>query len=96
MSSTEAQKEMVGQLLDTMKYVSEKSNSLSEAGITVSSLAEIESMIWDAIKTAAGMPAEEKLGVWISDLWFDKAADYCCGETSRDKAVGSILNWDKG
>ncbi|SEM80142.1 hypothetical protein SAMN04489762_1075 [Terribacillus saccharophilus] len=36
MSSTEAQKEIVGQLLDTMKYVSEKSNFLSEAGITVS------------------------------------------------------------
>lgn len=88
----ELKKQIIGNLLDLLKFGYEESHKLYEVGVKIESLGLLEEKTWDSIKLIVGMP-EEQENVFASDYWYDFAYEYVEGGLSKEKAINEIVNW---
>lgn len=87
-------KQIIGNLLDLLKFGHEESNKLYEVGVQLESFGLLEKNVWNSIKSIVGMPEEEE-NVFASDYWYDFVYDYMEGDISKEEVVNEILNWEE-
>ena len=87
--------EMLSDLLDTLKFVTEEELRLESVGITIESIGKVETVVFDCIKNVIGMPKKEEEGIFISDIWFDMVFDYAQGKQDKKHVITELINWNK-
>lgn len=83
----------VGSFLDAMKNISDEEDKLNEVGVYLSSLSEVQDILWENTKLLLGMPLEEKEGVFISDYWLELVSQFEYGELEKKETIDRLINW---
>lgn len=91
---TKIKEEVIGSMLDLMKSCAKEDEKFAGVGLDLDIFRELDTQLWDNIKKVSGMPSSEKVGVWISDYWYELAFDYTKGELSREEVINKIINWE--
>lgn len=90
----ELKMQLVGNLLDLLKFGYEETDKLSAVGVQVESFNLLEEKVWESIKSVVGMPEEQK-NAFASDYWYGFAYDYTEGKISKEDATNAIVNWEE-